>query len=239
MCCVTGNYMEIYNAKKEWSKNFSNQNNIFFPAEYVIRIFKGKYPKLNFQKKSFLDKKICDVGCGDGRNLVLLSTCGFKIHGIEISDELTAKIKSKMNNMKIKCDIKVGNNSNIPYKKSFFDFLLSWNSCYYMDNNLAFEKVVKEFARVLKKDGYLILSIPKKTCFIYQNSKEVKKGYRMIMNDPFKVRNGQIMRYFKNENEIKNSFSKYFKNFIFASIEDDCFGLNYHWHLLVCQKKSG
>ena len=143
-----------------------------------------------------------------------------------------------MNTMKIKCDIKVGNNSNIPYGKSFFDFLLSWNSCYYMDGDLAFEKVVKEFARVLKKDGYLILSIPKKTCFIYKNSKKVKKGYRMIMDDPFKVRNGQIMRYFKNENEIKYSFSKYFKNFIFASIEDDCFGLNYHWHLLVCRKKS-
>ena len=42
--------MEIYDAKKEWSKNFSNQNNIFFPAEYVIRIFKGKYPKLIFKK---------------------------------------------------------------------------------------------------------------------------------------------------------------------------------------------
>jgi hypothetical protein len=82
------------------------------------------------------------------------------------------------------------------------------------------------------------MSIPKKTCFIYHKSVHVKKGYRKITNDPFKVRNGQILRYFKDENEIKNVFSKNFKNFTFGSIEDDCFGLNYHWHLVICQKNS-
>ena len=40
-----------------------------YPAEYVIRIFKGSYPKLNFDKKSYDGKKICDIGCGVGRNL--------------------------------------------------------------------------------------------------------------------------------------------------------------------------
>jgi hypothetical protein len=41
----------------------------------------------------------------------------------------------------------------------------------------------------------------------------------------------------ENEKEIEKAFSSYFTNFIFGSIEDDCFGFNYHWHLAICQKK--
>ena len=42
---------------------------------------------------------------------------------------------------------------------------------------------------------------------------------------------------FEDEEEIKKTFSPEFKDFIFGSIEDDCFGLNYHWHLIVCKRK--
>ena len=230
--------MNTYDAKKEWSNEFLNKKDFSYPSEYVIRIFKGNYPNLHFSKVSMKNKKICDLGCGDGRNLVLLNECDFKLFGVEISEDIVNKVKLRMKHQKIKCDIKEGNNSKIPFKKSFFDFLLSWNSCYYVDDELKFENVVEEFARVIKKNGYLILSIPKKSCFIYKNSKPVKKGYRMVMDDPFKVRNGQVLRYFENQNEIQKSFSKYFTNFVSASIEDDCFGLNYHCHILICQKKS-
>ena len=44
------------------------------PAEYVIRIFKGKYPRLNLIKNSFKNKKICDIGCGCGRHMIFLKT---------------------------------------------------------------------------------------------------------------------------------------------------------------------
>ncbi len=106
-----------------------------------------------------------------------------------------------------------------------------------MGNKTDFQEYVKEFARVLKKDGYLILSIPKSTCFIYKDSEELKKGYRIIKNDPFNIRNGEVLRMFSSESEIKESFSEYFKDFVFASIHDDCFGFDYHWHLAVCRKK--
>lgn len=230
--------MEKYNAKNEWSKEILNKKDFSYPSEYVIRIFKGDYPNLKISKHNMKNKKICDLGCGDGRNLILLNDCGFAIYGMDISEKIINKVKLRMKNLKIKCDLKTGTNSDVPYGKSFFDYLLSWNSSYYMGDELNFKKTVEEYARVLKKNGYLILSIPKKSCFIYQKSIEVTKGYRKITNDPFKVRNGQILRCFTDENEIKKSFSKHFKNFIFGSIEDNCFGLNYHWHLVICQKKS-
>ena len=106
-----------------------------------------------------------------------------------------------------------------------------------MGENGDFDVYVEEFATCLKTDGYLVLSIPKKTCFIYHDSEQLNDGYQIIRNDPFNLRNGEVLRMFENEDEIKNVFSKYFKNFIFGSIQDDCFGFDYHWHLVICQKK--
>jgi SAM-dependent methyltransferase len=225
------------NEKQEWTKAYLTQSGMAFPSEYVIRIFKGSYPRLNFDKSSFKNKRICDVGCGDGRNMLLLKQCGFDVYGVEITKKIVDKVISNLNNVNINADVRVGTNDNIPFDDEYFDFLLSWNACYYMGNNIDFANHVKEFSRVLKKGGYLILSIPKKTNFIYKNSKKLKDGYRIIVNDPFKIRNGVVLRMFENEEEIKKAFSKYFENFIFGSIHDDCFGLNYHWHLVVCQKK--
>ena len=169
------------------------------------------------------------MSCGDGRNLAFLNECGFDIFGTEISKEIVNKTKKNLSNFKIKPTLKVGTNSEINFKDNFFDYVLSWNSIYYMGENLDFNSHVEEHAR--------IMAIPKLAFHYFKGSKKVKPGYCMIKNDPLKIRNGQVLRYFKNTNEIKTAFSKKFKNFIFGSIEDDCFGYDYHWYLVICQKK--
>jgi len=208
-----------------------------FPAEHVIRIFKGSYPRLDLDKSSFKNKKICDLGCGDGQNIVLLHQVGFDTYGTEISNEIVNKAKTNLEKLEIFPDVRVGTNDNIPFEDSFFDYLLSWNALNYMGKNLDFQTHVKEVARILKKNGYLVLSIPTKTCFIYQQSERVKAGYQIIQDDPFKIRNGEILRMFEDEKELEDSLSEYFTNFTFASIKDDCFGIANHWYLTVCQKK--
>ena len=106
-----------------------------------------------------------------------------------------------------------------------------------MGQETDFNNYVKEFARVLKSEGHLLLSIPKKTCFIFDGSEQDRPGYNVIKDDYFGYRNGEILRIFEDEKEIENTFAPYFKNFIHASIHDDCFGLAYHWHLTICQRK--
>lgn len=228
------------NTQNSWVRQYGNRNEMAYPPEYVIRIFKGNYPRLALPKNSFSGKKIVDVGCGDGRCLPFFKDLGFEPFGVEIAQEAVAKIQQNLAN----CDygdqinLAVGSNSALSFNDNFFDYLLSWNACYYMGSIRSFASYVKEFARVLKKDGQLILSIPKKTCFIYKGSIEVEPGYRVITQDPFNARNGDVLRMFENEQDIENEFSSHFTNFTFASIEDDCFGYDYHWHLVVCTKKD-
>lgn len=208
-----------------------------YPAEYVIRIFKGNYPRLPLDRKSFRGKKICEIGCGTGRNLVVLKECGFRLYGCDIAEEIIATTLKNMKKVGVKVDLRVGTNRHLPFGNAFLDYVLSWNSCYYMGDHRDFSSHVDEFARILKPQGWLVLSIPKKSSFIFKNSDRLRNGFRVIRNDPLKHRNGTILKMFRNESEIKEAFSSRFGQFAFGSVHDDCFGRNYHWHMVVCRRK--
>lgn len=226
-----------YNAKEEWTKDILNMSGLTYPAEYVIRIFKGKYPRLDLNK-NYKNLKICDIGCGDGRHIPFFHSCGFDTYGIELTEEIVQRVHMNLKSVNLlDAVVKVGSNDNIPFQDGFFDYLLSWNTCYYVGNHCDINLYIKEYARVLKKRGYLVLSIPKKSCFIYHGCERIDGGRAIIRNDPFNIRNGEILRIFEDENEIEETFSEHFDNFRFASVHDDCFGYDYHWHLAVCQKK--
>ncbi len=222
--------------ENRWSKY--RPTGFAFPAEYVIRIFKGSYPRLNLDKAAYRGKRILDLGCGDGRNLVLLNQCGFELFGVEVSELAIADAKINLNAVGVAADIRLGWSDSTPFPDGFFDYLLAWNVIYYMrDQKADFSAHVREAARILRPEGYLVLSIPKKSCFIFKDCKNLGAGYVVITNDPWKERIGDVFRMFDGEREIEDAFSERFKDFTFGSVHDDCFGYEYHWHLVVCRKK--
>ncbi len=230
-----------YDAKSEWTRFYLGKKpeGKTYPNEYVVRIFMGSYPRLNLDKSRYHEQRICDVGCGDGRNLVLFHNLGFEAHGMEITEEIANATKSRLKTVEnIDVTIRVGTNDNIPYEDNYFDYLLSRAACYYMGEQEDFGQYVKEFARVLKLGGYLVLRTPKPTHFIFKGSETVRPGYQLIQNDPVGIRNGEILRMFEDEREIQRAFGEYFDRFIMGSQDDDCFGEAFHAFLLVCQKKA-
>jgi SAM-dependent methyltransferase len=211
-----------------------------YPAEFLVRIFLGNYPSLNLDKTVYSQQRLIEVGCGDGRNLILFSRLGFETHGIEIDDGISEVVRSNLRDIGVNASIRTGCNIDIPYEHEFFDYMVSWNSSYYMgeaEHYHSWESYVKEFARIIKPSGSLILSIPKHTSFIYEGAVELRPGYKLIVNDPYKIRNGHVFRCFLSEEELINSLSGSFSNFRVGSIDDDCFGQNNRWHLIVCNRK--
>jgi SAM-dependent methyltransferase len=227
----------VYDAGQQWTTTITSRTDMAYPSEYVIRIFKGAYPRLDLDKQSFSGSRICDVSCGDGRNLPLLRYCGFATYATEISQEIVDKVSRNLAASGVDAEVRVGTNDTLPFDDSFFDYVLSWNACYYMGQSRDFGVHVQELARILKSGGTLVLSVPKQSCFIYKTSDNEEPGFAVIRNDPYGVRNGEVLRVFAGEEELADAFSSHFKDFVFGSIHDDCFGFDYHWHIAVCRRR--
>lgn len=224
-----------------WKEYYGNLKESFlFPNEYVLRAFLGKYPNLDI-KKDYRGLKVCDIGCGDGRNIVALNKIGLEVSATEINEEICDITREKLINHpdKIKVDIREGFNWDLPFKDNSFDYLLSWNACYYMkDENSDFKDHLAEFSRVMKEDSYLIVSMPTPECCTLIGSEDIGNGLVKInTKTKFTYLNDAIYRKFNSWDEIEEAFSPFFKNIKRARLSDDCFGLALDYFVLVCQKK--
>ena len=229
-----------YNSDNKWETLYSADKDISYPAEGVIRIFKGKFPNL-LMPSNDNGLSILDLGCGDGRNLPFLNDLGYKVSATEVSHPISIKVQEKMRSMGIEVNVEAGHAGNLPFASASFDRLLAWNSCYYMSlGSGRFEDHVAEMARVLKPGGWIIVSIPKKSSFIFNNSKpEKRSGYRIIKDDYFDgLRNGEVMRCIEDVEDLENSFAHNFNKFCHADLDLEWFGLSYHWHVFCAQKLS-
>lgn len=97
---------------------------------------------------------------------------------------------------------------------------------------------VNEFARLLRRDGHLVVCAPRRNHFIFSNSKPVKPGYRLVQVDPVGIRNGELLRMFRDEADINRQFETHFDRFIIGTQDDNYFGEGNHFYLVVCQKKA-
>ena len=82
----------------------------------------------------------------------------------------------KLKKHKLKGKFLVGTNKEIPFKSKFFDYVVGWNVSYYMENeDDVIEDHIKELSRVVKKNGKIICSFPKKNCFHLIRQLKLKK----------------------------------------------------------------
>lgn len=216
-----------------WSRDSSGNT----PSEDLVRIFKGRYPNHAFDTEDYASSTICDLSVGEGRNLVFLATLGFdRIAGTEISREMVDLATSRAADAGLEADIRQGTNLAAPFDDGEFDYLVSWNSCYYVESEGDFPGHVAEFARILRPGGHLVLSIPMKSHRVLKDCEDLGSGYSVLRNDHYDVRNGAVWRTFADIDEITEAFSPTFTDFSTAAITDDMFGYAYHHHLVVCRK---
>ena len=230
-----------YQSGEAWDKLYLEQSEMAYPAEGVIRIFKGRFPDLTMPR-AHDGLSIMDLGCGDGRHLPFFHGLGFQVSAVEITDTICAGLRERMKGYGFDADIRTGHAGSLPFEDASFDRLVTWNSCYYMSlGGQRFEDHVAEMARVIKPGGWIVASIPKKTSFIFRNSEEADwPGYRVIKDDYFAgSRNGEIMRCMADRADLVTSFAPYFEEFCHADLDMELFGLPYHWHVFCARKTDG
>lgn len=123
---------------KSYSDNLEEQN------EISNKLF---HTTINFNLKN---KKVLDVGCGDGVDLAILAKRGAKVFGIDPSIEFIKK--AQINNPT--GIFKEGIGENIPADDKSFDVVVSkWA----IQTSPDVPKVLSEIARVIKKNGMMVI----------------------------------------------------------------------------------
>lgn len=107
---------------------------------------------------------VLDAGCGEGATaLRLASKFKYNVEGIDLLDFNIKSANTKLQNSKLKDKVhfKIGNYLKIDYPDNTFDAVFTMETLVHAPD---YKKALREFRRVLKKNGKLVLfeySIPK------------------------------------------------------------------------------
>lgn len=225
--------MQINNINKNYEDYYAIKKYLrVYPTEFVVRAFLQKaLPNLNF-KQPVINSKVLEIGFGDGRNTVFLCEQGYDVVGVEITEGICHQTANRMKALGYKnFKFFVGRNAHLPFKDDSFEYILASHSCYYIDEGESFMDNMKEYARVLKKDGYAIFSIvhiqPNVTdeINIMNQAEKQSDGTYIINKDPLGIRNGCRFQAFETKEEVKNYLSPMFTDFIFGTADNNWFGV--------------
>jgi SAM-dependent methyltransferase len=132
--------------KRRYTAIFNSENTNWW---YVVR--RKLITQILYSVPKNLNQKILDIGCGTGRNLVLLSQFGNPF-GIDIAPEAINFCQKR--HLK---NVYLVKNDRYPFPDKFFDLV----TCFDVLEHVKDERtILSEINRVLKVDGHLIILVP-------------------------------------------------------------------------------
>ncbi|MGB8216482.1 MAG: methyltransferase domain-containing protein [Candidatus Methanoperedens sp.] len=160
-----------------------------------------------FLNLDFENKRVLDAGIGKGRFSVNIARNGAaEIIGLDINKKMILLTLNRIKEMELDKQIKLtqGDIEQLPISNQKFDIVCCVETLIHIPN---LDKAIKEFSRVLKKDGRLVVNVPPQTSYLgyleYCSIMEIIKGF-------FKFTKQRIIMGKKNHTQFvsKKSFEK-------------------------------
>ena len=228
---------QISQSIRGWDKIFKSGSSITkFPHEALVTCY-YRWMKDRISHKT--KKAVLDIGCGGATDLSLFLSEGIHYTGIDITDSLFELIKLRHPGYKRCYDLKLFEPPYLPFKNSYFDIVIGFQSIYFNSTNKSMQCMIKEIYRVLKLGGCFFFTTYHKDSFIFknkhvdfvdQNIVRVKETY------PQEERHGMHYFFFRNKKEIKTYFSRFSKVYVGKHLLDLDDGEIASWYLIYGEK---
>lgn len=141
---MEGGYYERY-----WGRLFDENNLFARPPEHNVR----ERDRIISILKPYVSGRVLDAGCGDGfiTNAISKLPSVTEVRGVDISKKAILVAKSKYPHI----IFEAGQATDLPFESNYFDIITAIELIEHVyDTELMF----KEFSRVLKKGGHLIIT---------------------------------------------------------------------------------
>lgn len=100
-------------------------------------------------------KTLLDVGCGSGQTAIPAAKKGITVYGVDIAENLITHARQRALKARLNARFDVGDAEDLPYENAKFDVAISMFGAMFAPRP---ERVVSEFARVIKSGGQLIMA---------------------------------------------------------------------------------
>jgi ubiquinone/menaquinone biosynthesis C-methylase UbiE len=101
-------------------------------------------------------KKVLEVGCGVGSDLLRFARAGARVVGIDLSPKSVSLAKSRLQLHSCRGDVLVADAEKLPFKDNEFDLTYSWGVLHHTPNP---ERAIEEIYRVTKPGGEICVML--------------------------------------------------------------------------------
>ena len=137
--------------KTNLSEQYNNFANIFSKTHDNGNKFTNQIFFNQLRSGGLQDKKILDLGCGDGTDMQYYKyRFSNNVFGVDASEKLLEEARSKS------LDARFGYFDNLPFSDQIFDVVISKYALQTVDE---FNNTYQEVARVLKKSGLFVFLV--------------------------------------------------------------------------------
>ena len=116
-------------------------------------------------------KRVLDVGCGAGTDLVRFAKGGALVSGVDISPSAVALARQNFSQQSLEADLREADGEHLPYADGTFDLVFAHGVLQYTPDSRA---LVEECRRVLKPGGDAIFQVYNRISWLNALSKVMK-----------------------------------------------------------------
>ncbi len=227
--------MSGWKANNSFNKSLGAKFPPSYPNEMLVKICSSKkYSRLTNNLFSNKKLKVCEIGCLSGNNIRFFLDKKWKTYGVEINKDLTNLAKKNLKRFKLKANqLKIGNNENLPFKSNYFDLLVSINTIHYSSGK-KIDDAIKEYSRVLKKNGLVIIETPSPKHDAVINSKKKEDNLWIWKWGGF--RDNQEIGFFDSKIKLKKKLKQFFSKVQINERSEVYDDIKLYWYFAVCKK---
>jgi SAM-dependent methyltransferase len=121
--------------------------------------------------EDYRGRRVLDVGCGAGTDLVRFARAGAHVSGVDLSAAAIALARQNVAQQALEADLREADGEHLPYEDGTFDLVFAHGVVQYTPGDVA---LVEECRRVLKPGGEAIIQVYNRVSWLNALSKLMK-----------------------------------------------------------------